>query len=172
MLPSPLHPAMVHFPIVLMLILPIAAVAALWSIRRGGPAVRAWSLPLAVSAALTLSAWVALETGEREEDRAEPLVGERAIDAHEAAAQRFLALSGAMLVLTGAGLVPGRVGQMARLTGTAAVLGLVIAGYQVGHSGGRLVYGDGTVGGMVGSSGGQGGPGGGDTGMDSARDDD
>src|SRR5512134_3400045 len=53
MLPDPLHPAVVHFPIVLMILLPLAAAGALWAIRRGvGPA-KAWTIPLAAAAALT-----------------------------------------------------------------------------------------------------------------------
>ena len=35
MLPDPLHPAVVHFPIVLVFLVPIAAVLAVWVIRRG-----------------------------------------------------------------------------------------------------------------------------------------
>ena len=35
MLPDPLHPAVIHFPIVLMVLLPLVAAWALWTIRRG-----------------------------------------------------------------------------------------------------------------------------------------
>src|SRR5690348_6821402 len=58
-LPNPLHPAVVHFPIVLAFMLPLFAIGALVAIRRGARPLRAWSLPLAVGAALTLSSWVA-----------------------------------------------------------------------------------------------------------------
>ena len=34
MLPDPLHPAVVHFPIVLTFLLPLAALGALWRARR------------------------------------------------------------------------------------------------------------------------------------------
>jgi len=46
MLPNPLHPAVVHFPIVLALLLPIFAIGALWTIRRGARPRRAWGIPL------------------------------------------------------------------------------------------------------------------------------
>jgi len=149
MLPSPLHPAVVHFPIVLMFLLPLAALAALWAIRRGSPGRRAWAVPVLVAATLSASAWVAVETGERDEDRAEDVVGKPTIHAHEEAAERFLALSGGVFVIALAGLLGGPVGRVARITGTAAALGLVIAGYQVGHTGGRVVYGDGTARGLA-----------------------
>jgi uncharacterized membrane protein len=141
MLPSPLHPAIVHFPIVLACLLPLAALAALWRIRRGAPARPAWLLTATAAGALTLSAWLAVETGERDEERAEDVVGEQTLDVHEEAAERFLALSGGVLVIAAAGLLGGRAGRIARPLALVAALGLVGAGYQVGHSGGRLVYG-------------------------------
>lgn len=151
-LPSPLHPAVVHFPIVLMILLPVVAFGALWAIRRGSTPFKAWSLPVAVAAALTLSAWAAVETGESQGDKVEDAIGEQAVETHEEAAERFLLFSGAVLVLTGAGLLRGTIGRTARLVGTVGALGLVGAGYQVGHSGGRLVYGDGTTAGLVGGA--------------------
>ena len=59
MLPNPLHPAIVHFPVVLAFLLPIFALGALWAIRRGARPRRAWAIPLAASLALAASAWVA-----------------------------------------------------------------------------------------------------------------
>jgi uncharacterized membrane protein len=151
-LPSPLHPAVVHFPIVLMILLPVVALGALWAIRRGAAPVRAWAIPVALAAGLTLSAWAAVETGEGQEEKVEDVVGEQALSTHEEAAERFLLLSGIVLVVSGAGLLRGTVGRTARVVGTVAALGLVAAGFQVGHSGGRLVYGDATTTGLVGGS--------------------
>jgi uncharacterized membrane protein len=140
MLPEPLHPIVVHFPIVLVVLLPAFALGALLVIRRGGAARPVWAIPLAVAAALTLSAWVAIQTGEREEDRVESIVGEAALHTHEEAAERFLVLSGVLLLVAGVGLVGGTVGTAARLITTAGSFGLVLAGIQVGGSGGDLVY--------------------------------
>ncbi len=153
MLPSPLHPAIVHFPIVFMMLLPLAALGALWAIRRGWSPVRAWALPVAFAAALALSAWVAVETGETDEERAEDVVGEQALDAHKTLATRFLYLSGGVLVVMVLGLMGGAPGRSARALGSVAALGLILAGFQVGHSGGRLVYGDSATVGLVGAFG-------------------
>ena len=136
----PLHPLVVHFPIVLSVLLPISVVVALWAIRRGTTARWAWALPVAVAAALTVSAWVASKTGEREEDRVERVVAERAIHGHEEAAERFLVLSGVLLLVAAVGLAPRALGEAARLVTAAGALGLLVAGVQVGHSGGELVY--------------------------------
>ncbi|HSE65465.1 MAG TPA: DUF2231 domain-containing protein [Gemmatimonadales bacterium] len=146
MLPDPLHPAVVHFPIVLTFLLPIVALLALWRIRRGTPARPAWALAVATAAALSLSAWVAVETGEADEERVEHAVGEAPLEGHEESAQRFLMLSAGVLLLAGAGLLSGRIGNTARLVATAGALGLVVAAAQVGHSGGELVYRHGAAG--------------------------
>ena len=136
----PLHPLVVHFPIVLSVLLPISALVALWAIRRGTTARWAWALPVAVAAALTLSAWIATETGEQEEDRVERVVAERVIHGHEEAAERFLVLSGVLLLVAAVGLVPRTVGEAARILTAVGAVGLLAAGVQVGHSGGELVY--------------------------------
>ena len=145
MLPNPLHPAVVHFPIVLMVLLPVVAAGALWAIRRGAVPAKAWTVPVAAAAALTLSNWVAIETGEGEEERVESVVAESSLHQHEEAAERFLLLSGVLLVVTAAGLLQGAPGRAARLGATVGALGLVALGVQVGHSGGNLVYREGAA---------------------------
>ena len=140
MLPDPLHPAVVHFPIVFTFLLPLAAGFAIWRIRRGAQVLRAWSLTVALAAALSASAWVAVETGERDEEGAERIVGDAPMHSHEEAAERFLLLSGGLLVIAGAGLLRGPVGTATRMAAAVGALGLVAAGVQVGHSGGELVY--------------------------------
>lgn len=142
MLPSPLHPAIVHFPIVFTILLPLVALGALWAIRRGARPVRAWAVPVVAAAALSLSAWVAVQTGEADEERAEEIAGEQVLHAHEEAAERFLLLTGGVVVLMAAGLLRGPLGRAGRVVASTAALGLVLAGYQVGHSGGRVVFGD------------------------------
>lgn len=136
----PMHPLIVHFPIVLAILLPISVVVALWVVRKGATPRRAWAVPLTVAAALTLSAWVATETGESQEDRVERVVPRRALHGHEEAADRFLVLSGVLLLVTAGGLARGTVGRAARYVSAAGALGLVVAAAQVGHSGGTLVY--------------------------------
>ena len=140
MLPNPLHPAIVHFPIVLAVLLPLFAIGALVAIQRGARPMRAWSLPLAVGAALTLSSWLAVETGEDQDERVEQVVGDAPLETHEEAAELFLTLSGALLLLSATGLVRGVVGRAGRITATVGAIALVAAAVQVGHSGGELVY--------------------------------
>jgi uncharacterized membrane protein len=139
MLPDPLHPAIVHFPIVFMILLPLVGLGALYAIRRGSGRL-VWALPVAFAAALAASTWLAVETGESQEEKVEEVVAEPALNAHEESAERFLWLSGALLLLAGAGLVKGRLGGAARIAATVGSVGLAALGAQVGHTGGKLVY--------------------------------
>lgn len=140
MIPNPLHPAIVHFPIVFAVLLPLVAIGALWMIRRGATARRAWLLPVALAGALALSAFVAVQTGKAQEERVEDAVGKRPMESHEESAELFLVLSGVLFVVAGVGLVPGVTGRAARIVATLGAVGVLGAGYTVGRSGGDLVY--------------------------------
>jgi len=140
MIPNPLHPAIVHFPIVFAVLLPLVALGTLWWIRRGAAARRAWALPFALAGTLTLSAFIAVRSGQAQVERVESAVGERPLETHEEAAELFLVLSGVLLGVTGVGLAPGLAGRAARVVATLGAIGLLGVGYRVGASGGELVY--------------------------------
>lgn len=145
MIPEPLHPAVVHFPIVLMLLLPLVALASVILIRRGFDARKAWAPVVLLAAAVSASGWVATETGEAEEEVVEDFVPEAALHEHEEAAERFLVGSLVTLVIVGTGLLGGRPGRVGRMAGTLSAVVLTFAGYQVGRLGGELVYEDGAA---------------------------
>lgn len=136
----PLHPLVVHFPIVLAVLLPISAVIALWAIRKGTRPHRAWAAPLALAGLLAVSAFVARQSGETEEDRVERIVGESPLHAHEEAGELFFTMSAVVLLVAAAGLAPRTIGTAARVVATVGAVALLAAGVQVGHSGGKLVY--------------------------------
>jgi uncharacterized membrane protein len=140
MLPDPIHPAIVHFPVVLAVLLPLMAVGAFVMARHGTPIRTLWFGVLGAAALLAGSSWLAVETGEQQEERVEAVVNEAALETHQERASFFLYLAAGALVLTAAGLANGRVGQAGRVAGTVAALALLPAGYLVGHSGGELVY--------------------------------
>ncbi|HET9424621.1 MAG TPA: DUF2231 domain-containing protein [Gemmatimonadaceae bacterium] len=140
MLPNPLHPAVVHFPVVLAFLLPLFAIGAIWTIRRGTRMRAAWSVPLAMAVALTASAWVAVQTGESQDERIEQVVAEQPLETHEEMAETFMTASAVLAVIAAAGLIGGIAGKTARaLTAVGAVV-LVVGAARVGHSGGELVY--------------------------------
>ena len=140
MLPNPLHPAIVHFPVVLAFLLPLFIAGAFVAIRKGARVRRAWLLPLAGAAALALSAWLAVETGESQGERVERVVSERALDAHEETAELFMVASIGVALVAVAGFAGGLSGRAARVLTTVGALALVGLVARVGHSGGQLVY--------------------------------
>ena len=136
----PNHPMIVHFPIVLAILLPLFAVGALWVMRSKETNRQVWALPLAISILLFGSAFAATRTGAAEEERVEDVVPARVLHGHEEAAERFLVLAGIVTVVAAVGLARGITGSAARLVATGGSLVVVLAGYQVGHAGGELVY--------------------------------
>jgi hypothetical protein len=140
MLPDPLHPALVHFPLALAGLVPLFVVGAIVAMRRGVDPRRAWSLAVVMIALLAGSSILAVETGEDEEEVVEDVVDHDIIHVHEERAERFRNLAVLTLILAAAGLVKGKVGGFSR--GAATGMAFVVAGFAwgVGESGGDLVY--------------------------------
>ena len=146
MIPDPLHPAIVHFPIVLAVLFPLFAAGAFWAIHIGRLPDRSWLGIVILQIALVGTAWIATETGEREEDLVERVVAERHIEDHEEEAERFLTLAALVLPLAAAGLLAGRVGAINRALAILLSLATLGAAGFTGHSGGELVYRHGAAG--------------------------
>lgn len=92
--------------------------------------------------ALTLgSGLLAKETDEDEEDAVEKVVAEQALQTADA----FVLATGVVLVIAGVGFVRGGVGSTARAVTAAGTLAVLGFGYNVGHTGGQLVYRDGAA---------------------------
>ncbi len=139
-MPDPLHPAVVHFPIVLAFLLPGFA---LWALVRDGRRPggrRVWPVVIVLCAVFVASTWLATETGEDQEDRVEHVVPHDAFEAHEEAAERVL-IGAVLCFLAGlAGLAAGRLGQMARVATVGLSIVVLLAAARTGQLGGELVY--------------------------------
>jgi uncharacterized membrane protein len=136
------HPKVVHLPMALAVLMPLIAGGALFAWWRGWLDRRAWVGVVLLQAVLVGSGAVAMNTGEREEDRVEQIVAEEHIEAHEETAESFVWASAAVLLLMAVPLVlpesrARRAVSMGAFLGTLIVFGL---GYQTGEAGGRLVY--------------------------------
>ncbi|MBW1832863.1 MAG: hypothetical protein DRH23_01915 [Deltaproteobacteria bacterium] len=136
------HPKVVHLPMALAVLLPLVGGGVLFAWWRGWFQRRVWVVVLLLQATLVGSGVVAMNTGEREEERVEEIVAEEQIEAHEEAAEAFVWAAAAVLLLMALPLVlpEGRARQAVSLgafLGTLIVLGL---GYKAGEAGGRLVY--------------------------------
>lgn len=140
MLPDPLHPAIVHLPVALALLLPLLALVAAVLMWRGVKPVAAWAPVVTTAVVLLLGAWLAVETGEDQGERVEGVVGEAAVEAHEELAETIPIAAAVTLALAGLGLLPGRAGVASRLVAGLAMVVLAGMTIQVGHTGGQLVY--------------------------------
>ncbi|MBY0401618.1 hypothetical protein K2X89_15095 [Myxococcota bacterium] len=140
MLPDPLHPALVHFPIALALLAPLIAVGFLWAIHSRRLPARAWLAVVLLQAVVWGSGWLTAETGEDEEERVERVVREDPIEEHEQAAEWFIWIAAATVPIAGAGLLAGGIGAGARGLAVVGTLLAAIAVARVGHTGGELVY--------------------------------
>ncbi|MGE0552484.1 MAG: DUF2231 domain-containing protein [Gemmatimonadales bacterium] len=139
-MPDPMHPAVVHFPIVFMIVLPLTMLAAFLLARRGVPVRVAWVGVVAASALLAVSSFAAVRSGSSQEERVEEVVPESALEDHEERGEAFMLASVAVLALTSLGLAKGRVGEIGRTIAVLAAIALIPLGALVGHSGGNLVY--------------------------------
>lgn len=155
-IPDPLHPAVVHLPVALAVLVPLFAVGALVFIGKGARPRAAWGVMVGLLAMLLLSGWVSLKTGEQQEERVEDVVGESSIHGHEEAAEAFLFTTAAVLAVGLVGLAGGRVGQVGRWAATVGTVAILGAGWNVGHTGGMLVYRDGAASAYATGSGGGG----------------
>jgi len=140
MLPDPLHPAIVHFPIVLLLLgAPLAIVAVF---------VRKWHLPVLVAMVLALGAAgavVATVTGGEEAEMAGELTAhvDTVLETHEdwgERARNFGVIAAVLAVLSAA---LARKPDVARIVGAAAAIAAIASALsvaQAGHYGGQMVY--------------------------------
>lgn len=138
-LPSPLHPAVVHFPIVLILLGTVAAVTAVFTRRWNLPALAAVMLALGAAGAV-----VAVQTGEREGEMVgETPAIERLLDQHEDWAERTQTAAIVTAVLAIAAVFTRRWAKIARTAGVITALAAMAATWcvmETGHYGGQLVY--------------------------------
>lgn len=140
-MPDPLHPALVHFPIVLILLGTAASVLAVFW-RKGY--VPAFAAALLVMGAL--GAWAALATGKADGGLVENTsagVG-TLLDAHEMWAERTLTAAAiAAVIAVGSVALLRRFPRAARGAAIVAALAAMVAAwtvYETGHRGGALVY--------------------------------
>jgi uncharacterized membrane protein len=143
MIPDPLHPAIVHLPMALVVLLPLFTLGALFTISRGEKPSSSWRTVFILQMILSLSSWIAVETGEQDEDYYEHGPTEEVLEEHEELAEGFQIFTLAALPLAAAGFLAGRIGQLARFAYMAVTIALLVVGAMVGHRGGEIIYPDG-----------------------------
>jgi uncharacterized membrane protein len=137
----PMHPLLIHLPLVLAMLLPILAAWVFWKIRQPtGERRRIWTLWVGAQMVLAVSTFLASQAGEKDAEQVEKQVPEAALESHEEQGERFVFVTAGTAALSLAGYIPGPIGQSAQvlaLIGSLGQLGLVLP---LGHSGAVLVY--------------------------------
>jgi uncharacterized membrane protein len=136
----PLHPAIVHVPLVLAAVAPaVLGWLVLRSWRRSATRV-AWAVALALQCAVVAGGFWALRTGEAEEERVEAVVPEWPIEVHERRATAFVIGAAVVLAMIAAATAWPRTGRLIAPAALAASLVVATMGAATGHAGGELVY--------------------------------
>jgi uncharacterized membrane protein len=138
-----LHPAIVHLPLGLAFVMPLLALAAAWAVWTGRARAGGWLAVVLLQALLLGAGVLAMQTGERDEERVQSVVPDVAMERHEAYAQQFIVTTAATLLVGGlVSLVRHRRAAAGVLMATTVVGTIVVAGaaIRVGHAGGQLVY--------------------------------
>jgi uncharacterized membrane protein len=143
----PLHPMIVHFPLALSAVMPILMIVFLWLMKKNLMAPKCWLIIIGLQLFTTVSAYIALESGEEVEDKVEKVVDKKLIHTHEEKAEIFTGVSVLALVLSIVAYVVKKELQ------TGIILGLIgismtgaILGFNTGKAGGELVYEHGAAG--------------------------
>ncbi|MGE3164984.1 MAG: hypothetical protein AB7O52_08760 [Planctomycetota bacterium] len=139
-MPDPLHPATVHLPLALSLLMPLAAGAAMVAVMRCAALRPVWWVVIVLQTLLCVSTLVAIETGEQEKSVVAAFVPADALARHEDRAESFHQSVWVCLAIAGLGLFPGRPGRLAMI---ATILASSVAfglAWRTGEAGAELVY--------------------------------
>lgn len=138
----PLHPAVVHIPIGLAIVLPILTLLFLFLFYKNKLTKISWIFIFILQLFITAGGYVAIETGEDEEDRVEKVVGHDLIEEHEHKAEDFMKISFVTLAVTA---IPFFITK-APILGAVFVANIAMQSLslfyivQTGEMGGHIVY--------------------------------
>jgi uncharacterized membrane protein len=137
----PLHPAFVHVPLGIAMILPLVAAAVTIAVWKGKLPRSALALVTGLQLLLAGSGFIAMALGHREEKAAAQVAPHDDIEAHEEAGETFVWVAVGVLALSVLPLVvPARrtpVVAAVVIAGTLVVAGLAV---NAGEKGGHLVF--------------------------------
>jgi uncharacterized membrane protein len=135
----PLHPIVVHFPIVLGALLPLLAILLWWAIKKWQWTPKVWALVSAVALVYCLFAVTAVQLGEEDEEKVEKVVSEKVIEEHEEAGELIPWIAGTLFLVSLGGFTV-RYSKQAKMAMIGLSLVAVVPLIHAGHTGGELVY--------------------------------
>lgn len=137
----PLHPFMAHIPLVLALFLPVVLFTSVVFIMKKNVNPRIWLIPVAVQVLVVVFSYIALETGEAQEDAVLEFVARPFLQQHENFAEIFSGLGvillGLMVVVL---FVAENLAKNLRLVTSLLSFIPLAAGLYAGRLGGAIAY--------------------------------
>lgn len=137
----PLHPLIVHLPIVVTFILPALIIVFALLLRGNKMPPKTWLLIVGLQLFVTTTGYVALDTGETEEEMVKKVVEKELIHKHEEAAEIFVGSTVLALVL---GIAAFFLRKEFQFSLHLAILAITLVSgflaYRAGKLGGELVY--------------------------------
>lgn len=97
---TPFHPLIVHFPIALTFIMPALILVIAYMIKANKMSPSSWIVIIGLQLTLVVTGYIALESGETDEDIVEKVVSKKLIHAHEEAAEIFVGSTVLVLALS------------------------------------------------------------------------
>jgi len=138
----PFHPKIVHLPMALAALMPLLTLGFLLAWWRGWLPRKAFYAVIALQAVLVGTGYLAMQSGEEDEERVEKVVAKKLIHEHEEAAEAFVYTGGGALVLMLlAGFYPKeKIALIAAMLSLATTFAVLMMGIRTGDAGGALVY--------------------------------
>jgi len=137
----PYHPLIVHFPVAISVILPILSTLILYFIMKKSFSSQLWIIALVFQGLTVATGYLALETGEMDEEKVEKVLSKKLIHEHEEAAEIFVGASVIVFVLGVLSLfIKESYRSKLRIASSVLSLVLPLLVYRAGHLGGELVY--------------------------------
>jgi hypothetical protein len=135
----PLHPAIVHLPLGIALLVPLVAAVAAVGLWWGWQARRLLGVVVGLQAAVVIGGHLAGRMGARDAHQVETALGPRAVALHEERAETFLLAATALLLAAAAGLAcPVRLRAPVAAVVAAGSLGVAALALRAGQAGGDL----------------------------------
>lgn len=137
----PLHPVIVHLPLAITFLLPILVLVFAWAIKAGKMNKELWLVIVGLQLLVTVTGYIALETGETDEEKVSAIVGKDVIHQHEEAAEIFV---GTTVIVLASGIVVWFLQPAFQDKGRFAVVLIsllpVFFAFRAGQLGGNIVY--------------------------------
>lgn len=137
----PLHPSIVHLPLALTFILPAIVLIFAWAIHAGKMSKEMWFVVIGLQILVTSTGYIALETGETDEDKVAAITGKDIIHEHEESAEIFVGMTVISLAAgIAAWFLKPEFQDKARFALILISLIPVFFAWQTGSLGGEIVY--------------------------------